>query len=186
MRGHTLRATWQASVLLAAILLAVASGASAVGGEAGGLWHELVTDAPAYAFGDTVIITYTITNVTDSPITWTMSCCGVYEVLLAYSPTPIWAGDAIWADPEGCMPEICYATLEPGESSVQVSAWDMVNRFTGQPVWYAGTYHLESEFWVVEPELQIMLELDFEILDSATQVPDDLEQSWSVIKSLYR
>jgi hypothetical protein len=174
---------------LVAVVVAVscvtASGANSVEAVHEGLRHYLATDQYQYTLSDSVQITYSVTNVTEDPIHILMSYCLCEIWVSVHDPD----GDSIWGEPRGCPAEVCWETLEPGESYLLNPIWDMMDLQTGQPIETPGVYTVEGELKTMDPALYFGLLLEIEIVDASSGVPEtneSLPATWSLLKTLYR
>ena len=150
-----------------------------------GLLHVLEVEPTVCTFDDSVQICYSVTNVTDEPIT----------ICLWYNLCPVWVyvydptNDLVWGDPEGCFCSAGPKTLQPGESFVRDPLWGMCTYFCEDYVDMPGVYRVESELTSMDPEYYTRLQMPLLIVDSLTDVAEfgaTVPKTWGRLKALYR
>jgi hypothetical protein len=154
--------------------------ANSASSEHEGLLHEIETDSDWYEMYEPVSIVYTVTNVSGSPILIGFAAGDTFVDVL--DPSGTW----IWRDPLGVVGELHYETLEPAESYVRHSTWDMTNVHVWEPIEDSGMYaargwinafYPEDIFWYVD--------VPFLVTEPAAGLQDE-PATWSRVKALYR
>jgi len=158
--------------------------AHAVSSEHMGLLHVLETDQVAYTLSDTVFISYTVTNVSDTTAHILLALLHCPTFVQIYEPS----GDLIWSNPAGCVDEAGWGTLLPGEAYSNQPMWDMTLGVSGVPIDEPGIYRITGHLTAYD-EYGFGMELDIAIVDPTSDVlsePGDLVGTWGLLKSLFR
>jgi hypothetical protein len=179
---NAIRLTLTVALVLAALAPADCVAEWSVSVDYGGLFHTLSVDERAYWLGDTVHISYSVTNTTEDTIFLDFGC--LYHALFVdvYDPSQ----NLIWRDPAGCQNEIWFDLFEPGEIYSKVTQWDMYSFETHAYIDEPGTYTVMGRLKTLVPEHAHSVSLAIEIGDSSTIVPEPEPGTWGRIKSLYR
>ena len=153
--------------------------------EHAGLLHLIQTDEFCYVIGDSVRISYTVTNVTTEPI----------GILLPMVSCPVWlrvyapgGGEELWVDPPGCTGEAGGIWLQPDETMRRDDVWPMRSIYTGQPIDEPGVYAAEGELFTIDSSIYFTIEVGFQVLDESSGIAPgetELPVSWGTIKAIY-
>lgn len=144
-----------------------------------GLLHYLETDRYSYVLIESVYVSYTVTNMTEDPVTVGLSQCGCPIVSRVRNPSSV----VLWQHPS-CVDEFCEDVLDPGESYVLDAIWDMTDGSTEEPIEDPGVYTVQGKLQVLG-SLGYVVDLEIEILDPQSGTPDE-PSKWGRIKALYR
>jgi len=154
--------------------------------EYGGLLHRIETDSYQYELGDSVQISYSVTNPGDETVYF-----HVYVV-----SWPLWTrvlspGDSleIWVNPAAYYPMDGWVTLPSGESLLTQPTWDMVNAYTGQPITQLGVYTVEGELYATDPAFRFAVGVPIQVVEPQTGIhepQDSVPTTWGAVKALCR
>jgi hypothetical protein len=130
---------------VALVLLAACNGPSDMTGtpdgqpqsvvsESEGIRLTLKTDKPEYDPGESVQLTFEVTNTTDVPQTFNFSSACQYDLLIRSSESLVWS----FMSDQMCAQTLTSIELDPGEAWSTTYAWDQ-HTDRGEPV-ESGTY----------------------------------------------
>jgi hypothetical protein len=149
--------------------------------EYNGLLHEIQTDKFTYELIELVSIDYEVTNITAEPIELGISYCDCELWVIVLDPDRT----AIWSDPTGCFAEACWDTLDPRESYVRHSDWDMFSYLTEDYIDTPGCYTVRGLLAAYYPDVYFWIDLPIEIVEPTTLIPRQ-PATWGMVKALYR
>ena len=195
----------KARILVAAAVMAwLGSAPSEAGAQArvrsddGIFEYVMQVNRRVYGLIDTVHVSYTVHNITDTTQVMNVCCCGV-EFFAVRDSACTFGGDGceiagcdacpVCFEGDGCSFDPCSPITIKSEASV-VFTWDWSRDvcpwdFGFDPVWgNAGTFRLVTGYHVCDagPGLQNALDMPITVLKQVATFP----RTWGSVKALYR